>query len=85
MTGASCCSGSSGHGSSSCGNDSLNRRRCRIRDRQDAQLTGASCCNSSSSCGSSGCGNAGLVAAVMAVMIGEGGEGTGCMINKTHD
>ena len=39
-------------------------------DRQDARLTGASRCSSSSSHGS-----AGLVAAVMAVTIGEGAEG----------
>ena len=54
-------------------------------DRQDARLTGASCCSGSSSRGSSDCGSAGLVAAVMAVTIGEGGEGAGCMINRTHD
>ena len=41
-------------------------------DRQDARLTGASRCSSSSSRGS-----AGLVAAVMAVAIG---EGAGCVM-----
>ena len=41
-----------------------------VLDRQNARLTGASRCSSSSSRGS-----AGLVAAVMAVAIGEGAEG----------
>ena len=35
--------------------------------------------------GSSGRGSAGLVSAVMAVAIGEGAEGAGRVIDRTHD
>ena len=65
LTGASRCSGSSSHGGSGCGNDSLDWRRHRMCDRQDARLTGASRCSGSSSRGSSGSGSGSSRAAIL--------------------